>query len=328
MDALSSVLATVRLTGLIFLRADLRGRYGISMPPPTISHPSIQPASAEHRLVMFHIVREGSGFVEVEGFSPQPLAQGDLIVVLDDLFHSLVDQPGRATIPSAKLVPRFSDVAAPPAVEVGDSGDGSMRVVCGMLQFVARGFTPLLSALPPYLHIPCNSGPSSDWLQANISHVIREAEVGGPGSQTLLCGLTQLLFVETLRCHIARLPPEQTGWLAALNDLTVGRALQLVHADPAHDWTVGELAARAGASRSAFSARFSELLDTPPMTYLTRWRIRLATDFLEDPDATLSDISARVGYGSESAFSRAFKREMGVPPAAWRGRKFGAPAER
>lgn len=320
MDALSDVLQTIKLSGVIFLRANLRGHYGISMPPPTISHPAIRPPTSEHRLVMFHIVQEGHGFVEVEGFPPQELREGDLIIVLDDLSHSVVDEPGRATIASADLVPEFTPVAAPPAAHVGSGGDNTMRLVCGMLQFVNRGFTPLFAALPPYIHIARDEGPASAWLQANVSHIIHEAESGRPGSEMLLGNLTELLFVETVRCYLRSLPETETGWFAALNDPIVGRALQVIHQDPARAWTVAEIARQAGASRSAFSARFSELLDCAPMTYVTRWRIRLATNLLEDTRMSIAEIANRVGYESESAFNRAFKREMGTPPAAWRSR--------
>jgi AraC-like DNA-binding protein len=317
MDALSDVLQTINLSGVIFLRANLGESYGVSMPPPTISHPSIKPLSDEHRLVMFHIVREGGGFVEVEGFSPQKLEEGDLIVVLDDLYHSIVDSPGAKTIASADLVPDHTLVAAPPAAEVGE-GERTMRLVCGMLQFVDRGFNPVFSALPPYLHIPKKEGPSAAWFQANLSHIIDEAESGRPGSDRLLSRLTELLFVETLRTYLESLPKSETGWFAGLKDPMLSKALQLVHENPAHDWSVAELAKRSGASRSAFSARFTDLMGTAPMTYITRWRIRVATNLLEDPGLSMAEIAQYVGYESESAFNRAFKREMGSPPAAWR----------
>lgn len=319
MDARSDVLQTIRLSGVIFLRAELGETFGVSMPPPTISHPSISPATDEHRLVMFHIVREGSGYVEVEGFPPRRLQEGDVIIVFDDLYHSVVDAPGRETIASADLVPDFTAVAAPPAVRVGE-GERTMRLVCGMLQFVERGFDPVFSSLPPFLHVAKDDGPSSAWMRANLAHIIAEAESGRAGSETLLSRLTELLFVETLRKYLEGLPEDERGFFAALKDPVVGKSLQLIHADPAHAWTVAELGKRAGASRSAFAARFGELLGVTPMTYITRWRMRLATNLLTNPVLSLPDIASRVGYESESAFSRAFKREMNLPPAAWRAK--------
>lgn len=323
MDPLSDVLEAVKLTGVIFLRAELGQRFGIAMPPPTFSHPVIKPQSKEHRLAMFHIVRQGEGYVEVEGFEPQPLAEGDLIIVLADLHHSVVDAPGRDTVASSELVALDGAGAAPPAVHVGP-GERKMRLVCGMLQFVDRGFNPLFAALPPYLLVRRDDGPSATWLQENISHIIREAEADRPGSQTLLSRLTELLFVETLRCYLEKLPAEEKGWFAAFRDPVVGQAVTLIHQAPAHPWTVAELAKRVAVSRSAFSARFTELLDVAPMTYVTRWRLRLASNLLEDSKMSLAEIATRIGYESESAFSRAFRRETGESPAAWRSKRVAA----
>ncbi len=324
MDALSDVLSTINLSGVIFLRANMGGKYGISMPPPTISHPDIKPHSPEHRLVMFHIVRKGTGYVQVEGYEAAQLDEGDLIIIFDDLFHSVVDTPGRECIDSSEVVPQRTELAAPPAATIGD-GEPSMFLVCGMLQFVSRGFNPALSSLPPYLLIKRDEGPSSEWLQANLTHIIREAESGRPGGAALLSRLTELLFVETLRSYLDRLPEGERGWYAGLRDPIVGKALELMHSAPQRDWTVQELARAVGASRSAFSARFTQLLDMAPMTYLTRWRIRVAMKLLEDQGHTIAQIAGLVGYETEPSFHRAFKRETGVPPAAFRRRALGGP---
>lgn len=316
MDVLSDVLQTLELSGVIFLRAHLRGDFGLVMPPPTLSHPMVRPQTSEHRLVMFHIIQEGSGYVEVEGFAPQALHEGDLMIVIGELYHSLVDTPGRPTIAATDLVPEYRG-CAPPAVELGE-GSQTMRVVCGLLEFVDRGFNPIFSSLPPYLYISKEDGPESSWLQMNIAHIIEVAESGRQGSESLLSRLTELLFVETVRSHLDGLPATENGWFAALNDPMLGKALRLVHDTPAHGWTVGNLAKRVGTSRSAFSARFTEVLDTTPMAYITRWRIRLATNLLQHSRESIGAVAERVGYASESAFNRAFKREMGAPPVAWR----------
>ncbi|MFT5433469.1 MAG: AraC-like DNA-binding protein [Myxococcota bacterium] len=316
MDVLSDVLRTLELSGVIFLRAHLTGEFGVSMPPPTVSHPMVRPQTSEHRLVMFHIVQEGSGYIEVEGFKPQAIHEGDLIIVLGELYHSLVDAPGRPTIASSDLVPEFN-MCAPPAVELGE-GKKTLRLVCGLLEFVDRGLNPVFSALPPYLHISKDDGPDSSWLQMNLAHIIQVAESGRQGTESLLASLTELLFVETVRGHLDTLPASEMGWFAALNDPVLGKALELVHDDPAHGWTVAALAKRVGTSRSAFSARFAQVLDTTPMAYITSWRIRLATNLLQHSNESIGTVAERVGYASESAFNRAFKREMGTPPVAWR----------
>ena len=317
MDPLSSVLETIKLSGVIFLRANLGDRFGIEMPPATLSHPMLRPPTSEHRLVMFHIIREGSGWVEIEGAEPRKLEQGDLIIVIDDIVHAVVDRPGQAKVRSADVSPIFAPIATPPAVEVGE-GPRTLRMVCGMLQFVERGISPVFSALPPYLHIRRDDGPSSRWLNANINHIIEEVESGRPGTEALLSRLTELMFVETLRTYLRTLPSEERGWFAALRDPVVGAAIEAMHNHPTEPWTVAQLARKVAVSRSVLAARFSALLDVSPIAYLTRWRIRLATNLLEDPSLSLAEVAQRVGYESESAFNRAFKREMEVPPAAWR----------
>ena len=322
MDALSDVLQTIKLSGMIFLRGNFGDRYGVSMPPPTISHPSVKPKTKEHRLVMFHIVREGEGYVEVQGFEAKKLRAGDLIIVFGDLFHCLMDSPGRETMHAEELVQYRELPMAPPAVDLGE-GPPTMRIVCGMLQFVDRGINPLFAALPPFLIVPGDQGPPAAWIRTSIDLILAEAEAERPGGATLMNRLTELLFVETLRGHLKTLPDTERGWLAALNDPIVGAALQLIHESPAHPWTVAELARSAAASRSGFAARFTELLGVSPIAYLTRWRIRLATNLLEDPQHTIADVAADIGYESESAFHRAFKREMGTPPSTWRKKMVG-----
>jgi AraC-like DNA-binding protein len=316
LDAISDVLKTINLTGVIFLRAELGREYGIASPPPTVFHPVIKPKSPEHRLVLFHIVREGQGYWQVEGQEAQKVGEGDLLIVFDDLDHSVMDSPGRPTIHSRHLITK-RDAYKPDAAHLGD-GEPTMRLICGMLEFVNRGFNPVFSALPPFLRLKSGDGPSTAWMQASFTHIIDEAESGRPGSESMLAKLTELLFVETLRSYLQTLPEDEKGFFAGMNDETVGRAIGAIHENPAHAWTVAELAKKAGASRSAFSPRFGEVMGIPPMAYVTRWRIRLATNLLEESEETVASIAAKVGYESESAFNRAFKKEMGVPPAAWR----------
>ena len=326
MDALSDALGAMQLSGVIFLRGDFCGEYGVSMPSPNSFHPIVRPRSSEHRLVMFHIVQEGEGYVEVEGFAPQRIREGDLIIVLDDLDHSLVDSPGRPTIDSTELVPVQTGVTLPPTATLG-TGNRSIKIVCGMLQFVDRGYNPVFSALPPYLHISKNDGPSSPWLQQNVMHIIAEAGRERPGGAALLARLTELLFVETVRGYLEMLPQSAGGWFAALKDPAVGKALETIHHAPADNWTVADLAKKAGVSRSALSAQFAQMLGISPIAYVTRWRIRLATNMLDDERLSVAQVAGQVGYDAESTFSRAFKREMGASPTQWRNRSTSAGAE-
>ena len=317
MDPLSDVLRTIELSGVTFLRGDFRGEYGLVMPPPTVQHPLVRPRSREHRLVMFHVVQDGACYLEVEGYPAERMGEGDLVILFDDIDHVLVDTPGRRTIHSSEVVPEYPEVCAPPIVYIGD-GPRSLRIVCGMLQLVDRGFNPVFDALPPYILLTSDSGVGSAWLQRNLQHLISAATSAAPGSHALLNRLTEALFIEALRTYIAALPATETGWLAALGDEVVGKALQCMHEAPAEPWTVAKLAQAIGASRSTLAARFQSVLGMAPIGYLTRWRIRLGTNLLRD-GVSVTETARSVGYESEAAFSRAFKREMGASSRAWVG---------
>lgn len=198
------------------------------------------------------------------------------------------------------------------------SHPGEARVLCGFLSCDKALCRLLLEALPRLLHVPLGDGPSARWLMSLVRRGAQENTAPGPGSGTLLAKLAELLFVEAMRRYIESLPEQQTGWLAGLRDRYVGRALGLMHGQPAHDWTVDELAEQVGLSRSALTQRFADLLGAPPMQYLTRWRLVLAAAALRSGDKVIARVAEESGYESESAFNRAFKREFGMPPAAWR----------
>jgi len=161
-------------------------------------------------------------------------------------------------------------------------------------------------------------GPGAQWLASSIRFSIAESAAQRAGAGTVLAKLSELMFVEAIRRYIEGLPAEQTGWLAGLRDRFVGKTLALIHSKPAHPWTVEELAGRVGLSRSALAERFTGLIGQPPMQYLTRWRLQLAANLLRASSRNVASVAAGVGYDSEAAFSRAFKRELGITPAAWR----------
>ena len=190
--------------------------------------------------------------------------------------------------------------------------------MCGFLSCDRQLSRPLLEALPRFLCVPFSDGPGAAWLMSLLRRGAQENTAPGPGSGLLLAKLAELLFVEAMRRYIEALPEQQTGWLAALRDRYVGRALSLMHERPAHDWSVDDLAERVGLSRSALAQRFATLLGQPPMQYLTRWRLVLAGAALRSSNRATPLVAEDSGYESESAFHRAFKREFGMPPAAWR----------
>lgn len=190
-------------------------------------------------------------------------------------------------------------------------------MVCGYFEFENAAFNPLFSALPQVLRVPSAGDAARGWLTNTVQYFVREAHSGRPGSASLLKRLTELLFVEVIRHHIQELPADQVGWLAGLGDPVVGRAMGLLHGDPGHAWTVASLAKSVGVSRSGLNARFSRTLLEPPMQYLARWRVQLASRLLLEGNEGVAAVAARVGYASESAFNRAFKRHVGQPPATW-----------
>jgi transcriptional regulator GlxA family with amidase domain len=190
--------------------------------------------------------------------------------------------------------------------------------VCGYLACDSTLFDTILAPLPRVMIVNMRDGPGAQWLTSSIRFSLAESAAQRAGAGTVLAKLSELMFVEAIRRHIESLPPDQKGWLAGLRDRFVGKSLALMHAKPAHPWTVDELAGRVGLSRSALAERFTALVGAPPMQYLTRWRLQLAADLLRSGRRSVAAVGADVGYESEAAFNRAFKRELGVTPAAWR----------
>jgi AraC-like DNA-binding protein len=199
------------------------------------------------------------------------------------------------------------------------SGDGEeARIVCGFLGFEETLRHPLMNALPRVLHAPASLRAPGDWLDGFIHQVVAECENRRPGSENILARMSELMFVEVVRQYVESLPPAEHGWLAGLRDKAVGRALNLMHDRPAGCWTLDRLAEEVGVSRSSLAERFSCYVGAPPMQYLANWRMQLATGLLSTGSATIAEIAEKVGYDSEAAFSRAFKRNMGIAPATWR----------
>jgi AraC family transcriptional regulator, alkane utilization regulator len=207
-------------------------------------------------------------------------------------------------------------------IEHGGGGE-TTRFVCGFLACDKRLCRPVLEALPHMLRVPFGDDPAAAWFKSLLRLGAHETSARRPGSDTVLAKLSELLFVEAIRRYSEVMPVEQTGWLAGLRDRFVGRALTLMHQKPGHAWTVDALANEVGLSRSALAQRFTELIGQPPMQYLTRWRLTVAAQRLRTDGASLAVVAEQIGYDSEAAFNRAFKREFGVPPATWR-RTLGA----
>jgi len=314
MDALSDLLHAVKLNGALFLEARFTAPWCVETHPAYGAAEMLRPLNP---VVFFHLVAQGRCKVRLAaGGEPIDLASGDLVLMPQGDTNLLGSDLQLAPVDADSLL-RPAPLGGMLTIDHGGGGDEA-RILCGFLSCDKALCRLLLDALPRLLRVPLGDGPGAAWLMSLARRGAQENTAPGPGSGTLLAKLAELLFVEAMRRYIETLPERQTGWLAGLRDRYVGRALSLMHEQPAHDWTADELADRVGLSRSALAQRFADLLGQPPMQYLTRWRLVLAAAMLRSSDRTIAVIAQEFGYESESAFNRAFKREFDMPPAAWR----------
>jgi AraC-like DNA-binding protein len=311
-DPLSDVLRAVRLTGAYFYMVEAAHPWSILTVEAKKLVPRVHPA-AEH-LISYHILTSGSCWGGVAGDEQVLMKPGDAIVFFHgdaNLLSSVQSRGAHAATLDA------TPQRHPGTVSVGGGSGPKSTFVCGFLGCDLRPYNPLLSALPRRV---LARGIAGDWLAEFPRQVVAESNDPRPGSDTMLTRMAELMFVEVVRRHVASLSSRETGWLAGLTDTVVGPALHALHERPEHSWTLPELARTIGTSRTVLVERFSELVGIPPMQYLTQWRLQLAADHLARGSGKVASIGARVGYESEAAFSRAFKRATGQSPSAWRTR--------
>jgi AraC-like DNA-binding protein len=307
-DPLADVLRAVRLDGAYFRAVEACAPWSVLALAAKDLTPRILPG-AEH-LISYHILTEGRCWGGLIGEHPVALEPGDVIVFPHGDAHVMSSDPELRMTAAPAPSGRY-----PETVRLGAGARVTATLVCGFLGCDRRPFNPLLSALPRRLHL---RGLSSGWLQSFARQVVEESQARRVGADSVLTRVAELMFVEVIRRYVESLPPRQQGWLAGLRDDAVGRGLGLLHGAPAHPWTLDELAREVAMSRSAFAERFTSLVGQPPMHYLAQWRMQLAAGLLATGTVKVSAIAEEVGYESEPAFSRAFKRLMGVAPAAWR----------
>lgn len=319
-DTLSEVLTAVRLTGAIFLEMTLRERWSYLTAPARAIADVLMP-DADH-VIPFHLVTAGACHARLTHGEPVELEAGDVILFPAGDRHVLA-AAGRASLhmkPMEITGESLDELLTRGQVEPFEQGKrgSETRIVCGFLACDSQLAQPIIRSLPRLLHISLVGKGNAEWVRSSIQFSVAESAARKPGSALVLARLAEVLFAEALRQYMERVPEGKAGWLGALKDRYVGRALALLHEKPAQQWTVDELARNVGLSRSALSERFNALLGKAPMQYLARWRISLAASKLRHGDASMLDIAGAVGYESEAAFNRAFKREYGVPPAKWR----------
>jgi AraC-like DNA-binding protein len=310
-DVLTDVLASLRLRGRLFCRSELSAPWSLSLPAGEFAH--------------FHVIERGGCWIRVAGDDrPKPLASGDLVVLPYGQGHTLSDNPEMETppMPIARLLAGTKGPGPGSSTLLRHGGGGAeTALICGFFRFEGSRTHPLLSVLPPLLHIQGDGGETmwtTGWLGSTLRFLAAEARHPRPGTETLISRLTDVIFVQALRAWIEGQPEGVGGWLGALRDRQIAAALGEIHRQPERNWSVASLAAAAGMSRSSFAARFTALVGEAPLAYLTRWRMHLASEFLRGRDLSVSEIAGRVGYESEAAFSKAFKREVGVSPGAYR----------
>jgi len=310
-DPLGEALHFLRMSGVFYCRSEFTEPWGLALPP-------------FKACMMFHVVTAGQCWLEVKGAKRRLLRPGDLALVPHGEGHRIVSEPGVA---AAKLFDLPRELISDRYEILRHGGGGaSTMVICGVVRFDHPAAQQLIQLLPRQIGVDAWSAPEMEWLQSTLRFMAIEARELRAGGETVITRLADILVIQAIRSWIASDPAAQTGWLGALRDKQIGRAIALVHRDPARNWTVASLATTVGMSRSAFAARFTALVGEPAMHYVTRWKMHAALMCLKEDDAPLSAMASRFGYESEAAFSRAFKRFIGVSPGG--ARRDGARAAR
>jgi AraC family transcriptional regulator, alkane utilization regulator len=314
MDALSDVLRVIRLTGGIFLHAEFTAPWCISS--QLDRSVSGQLLNNSEQIILYHYVREGGLRVQLKGESPVEVPAGHAVLFPNNDVHFMGSALELAPVAFSSLL-----VVGPKGGlgRVSHGGGGATtRTICGFLGCESQIANPLASALPRVLTVNLREGAAAQWVRNTLEFAADQEAIAQPGADGVMAKVSEVLFLEAVRRYIERLPVKETGWLAGLRDPIVGRALALLHGDVARAWTVEELGREVGASRSTIAERFAKMVGEGPMQYLTGWRMHLAAQRLRTSGAPLTAVAAEVGYESEAAFIRAFRRQFGSPPGNWR----------
>jgi AraC-like DNA-binding protein len=322
-DTLSDVLRTIRLKGAVFFYVSGGHDWAAESPPSQEIAAQVMPG-AEH-VMQYHVVIDGDCWASIVGESPVRLGAGDVVLFPKGDAHVMSSAPGMRAATAVEMYRDLRQVSLPIRIAYeGTQGPslappvqlGLTTIVCGFISCDLRPFNPLLASLPKMLVL--SRSTSAGWSAQFLAQAVAESHAARIGSEVLLARMSEMLFVDAVRQYVETLPPDGGGWLAGLRDRFVSRALALLHERPAHAWTIEQLGEQVGLSRSALHQRFVQLVGVPPMQYLMQWRMQLATSMLRSSTATIAAVALDVGYDSEAAFTRAFKRFVGTPPARWR----------
>jgi AraC-like DNA-binding protein len=303
MDALGEALHFLRMSGTSYCTSELTAPWALQLPVVKGG-------------LTFHVLTAGKCWLEVAGAERLQLDPGELALVPHGEGHRLSSKPGTAArriddLPHERVSDRY---------KILRHGGGGARtnLICGAVRFDHPVAHRLIAALPKIVHVRASSSRNVDWLESTLRFMASEARELRPGGEAVITRLADILVIQAIRSWIERDPAARTGWLGALQDPQIGRAIALIHREPERDWTLASLARQVAMSRSAFAARFTELVGEPAMHYVARWRMHVAVDSLREDQAAVGELAGRFGYRSEAAFSRAFKRLIGAPPGAVR----------
>jgi len=315
MDVLSEVLKSVKLSGALFFNGEFSAPWCFSSSPSAAKEHFL---SGSGRLIVFHFLTEGRAYARLPGGRKEELTAGDIVIIPHGDTHLLGNGSPEKPVDSFRVFAK--DVAKGLKVVRFGGGGEVTKFVCGYLSCEPRLSEVFLAGLPRVLVVHVAKEASGQWLEHSIRFSVDAVNDSPAGGRLMLAKLSELLFVETLRRYIGTLPKEKTGWLAGARDPVVGQALGLLHKEPAYPWTISSLARRVGQSRTRLAERFRHFLGAPPMAYLTQWRLKLGAEILQSTEDSVAQVAAAVGYGSEAAFNRAFKRGFACPPAQFRRR--------
>jgi AraC-like DNA-binding protein len=323
-DTLSDVLRGVRLRGAVFFYVTGSSEWAAEAPSAKEIAPLLM-RGVEH-VMEYHAVARGSCWAGIPDGPSVQLFAGDVVMFPHGDAHVVSSSPGMRGNPDLSWFSSAEVDQLP--MRLSFNGENDVRfslpverstdttIVCGFLGCDLQPFNPLIAALPRLLHLRATDDDA--WIAKFTEQAVAESHARRPGGEAMLARMSEMMFVDAVRRYADHLPTQSAGWLAGLVDRFVGRALALMHERPAQDWTIDELGRRVGLSRSALHERFVELIGVPPMQYLAQWRMQAAARLLLETRATVAAIALDVGYDSEAAFARAFKRLVGKPPATWR----------